>query len=89
MTKTRRKTALSAGNEAPGGRHGFTKRLGSGGRLNVVWRYLSLGLECKLTFSSPVATVEFSKFASILSVALSQHNLPGFKIAELEFHHLH
>ena len=63
MTKTRRKTALSAGNEAPGGRHGFTKRLGSGGRLNVVWRYLSLGLECKLTFSSPVATAEFSRFA--------------------------
>ena len=31
----------------------------------------------KLTFSSPVATAEFSKFAGILSVALSQHHLLG------------
>ena len=50
---------------------------------------LSLGLEWKLTFSSPVATAEFSKFANILSAALSQHHLPGFEIAQLEFHHLH
>ena len=40
-------------------------------------------------FSSPVATAEFSKFAGILSVALSQHQLLGFEIAQLEFHHLH
>ena len=32
---------------------------------------------------------EFSKFAGILSVALSQHHLSGFEIAQLEFHHLH
>ena len=32
----------------------------------------------KLTFYSPVATAEFSKFASILSAALSQHYLLGF-----------
>ena len=31
------------------------------------------GLEGKLTFSSAVATAAFSKFADILSVALSQH----------------
>ena len=31
----------------------------------------------KLTFSSPVATAEFSKFAGILSAALSQHHLSG------------
>ena len=31
------------------------------------WHCLSLGLEWKLTFSSPVATAEFSKFAGILS----------------------
>ena len=31
----------------------------------------SLALEWKLTFSSPVATAEFSKFAGILSAALS------------------
>ena len=47
------------------------------------------GLEGKLPFSSPVATAEFSKFAGILSAALSQHRLLGFQIAQLEFHHLH
>ena len=47
------------------------------------------GIEWKLTFSSPVATAEFSKFAGILSAALSQHHLSGFEIAQLEFHHLH
>jgi len=40
-------------------------------------------------FSSPVATAEFSKFAGILCVALSQLHLLGFKIAQLECHHLH
>ena len=33
----------------------------------------------KLTFSSPVAIAEFSKFADILSAALSQHHLLGFR----------
>ena len=47
------------------------------------------GLELKLTFFSPVATAESSKFAGILSAALSQHHLLGFEIAQLEFHHLH
>ena len=50
----------------------------------VVWAFIgiaSLGLEWKLTFSSPVATAEFSKFAGILSAALSQHHLSGFEIA--------
>ena len=59
----------------------------------VVWTFFwhcpSLGLEWKLTFSSPVATAELSKFAGILSAALSQHHLLGFEIAYLEFHHLH
>ena len=32
---------------------------------------------------------EFAKFAGILSAALSQHDLSGFEIAQLEFHHLH
>ena len=32
-----------------------------------------------MTFSSPVATAEFSKFAGILSAALSQHHLSGFE----------
>ena len=48
----------------------------------------SLGLEWKLTFSSPVDTAEFSKFAGILSAALSQAQLSGFEIAQLEFHPL-
>ena len=59
----------------------------------VVWAFfchcLSLGLEWKWTFSSPVANAEFSKLAGILSAALSQHHLLGFEIARLEFHHLH
>ena len=40
--------------------------------LNIHWHCPSLGLEWKLTFSSPVATSEFSKFAGILSAALYQ-----------------
>ena len=60
----------------------------------VVWAFFGiafpiLGLEWKLTFSSPVATAEFSKFAGILSAALSQNHLSGFEIAPLECHHLH
>ena len=35
---------------------------------DILWHCLSLGLEWKLTFSSPVATAEFSKFVDILSV---------------------
>ena len=41
------------------------------------------------SFSSPVATAEFSKFVGIVSAALQQHHLSGFEIAQLEFHHLH
>ena len=33
-----------------------------------------------------MATAEFSKFAGMLSVALSQHHLLGFEIGPLEFH---
>ena len=33
-----------------------------------------------------MATAEFSRFAGILSAALSQHHLLGFEIAQLEFH---
>ena len=58
----------------------------------LVWTFFGIAflwLEWKLTFSSPVATDEFSKLAGILSAALSQHHLSGFEIAQLEFHHLH
>ena len=57
--------------------------------LSILWHCLSLGLEWKLTFSSAVATAEFSKFAGILSAALWQQHLSGFEIAQLEFHHFH
>ena len=56
--------------------------------LSILWHCLPLKLKWKVTFSSVVATAEFSKFAGILSVALSQHHLSGFEIAQLEFHHL-
>ena len=39
--------------------------------VKILWLCPSLGLEWKLTFSSPVATAEFFKFAGILSAALS------------------
>ena len=55
----------------------------------ILWHFLSLGLEWKLTFSSPVATAEFSKFAGILSATFSQDHPLRFEIAQLEFHHLH
>ena len=40
----------------------------------VVWAFLTLpffGIGMKMTFSSPVATAEFSKFAGILNAALA------------------
>ena len=59
----------------------------------VVWAFFGIVFlrdwTEKRTFSSPVATVEFSRFAGILSAALSQHHLSGFEIAQLEFHHIH
>ena len=48
------------------------------GSLSILWHCLSLGLEWKLTFSSPVATAEFSKFSGILSAALAQHQCVTF-----------
>ena len=44
------------------------------GSLSILWHCLSLDLEWKLTFSSPGATAEISKFAGILRAALSQHH---------------
>ena len=51
------------------------------GSFSILWHCFSLGLEWKLTFSSPVATAEFSNFAGIWCAALSQHHLLGFEIA--------
>ena len=36
------------------------------GSLSLLWHCLSLGLEWKLTFSSPVTTAEFSRFAECI-----------------------
>ena len=47
------------------------------------------GIGMKTDLSSPVVTVEFSKFSGILSAALSQHHLLGYEMAQLEFYHLH
>ena len=44
------------------------------GSLNILWYCPSLGLEWILAFSSPLTTAEFSKFADILSAALSQRH---------------
>ena len=46
------------------------------------------GIGMKTDLSGPVATAEFSKFAGIVSAALSQHHLSGFEKAQLEFRHL-
>ena len=58
------------------------------GSLSILWHCRFWGDWNENTFSSPVATVEISKFAGILSATLSQHHLLGFEIAQLEFHHL-
>ena len=58
----------------------------------VVWTFFGIILlwfGMKTDFSSPVATVEFSKFTNILSAALSQDHLLGFEIAQLELCHLY
>ena len=40
------------------------------GSLNILWHSLSLGMEWKLSFSSPLTASEFSKLFSKLSTAL-------------------
>ena len=47
------------------------------------------GIGMKAALFQSVTTAEFSRFAVILSVTLSQHHLLEFEIAQLEFHHLH
>jgi len=47
------------------------------------------GIGMKTDLFHPVVTPEFSKFAGILSEALSKHHLLRFEIAQLEFLHLH
>ena len=59
----------------------------------VVWAFFGIAFLWDWNEHGPflysVATAEFSKFAGILSAALSQHHLLGFEIAQLQFHHQH
>ena len=58
----------------------------------VVWTFFGIALlwDWNENWPFPVLwPLLFSKFADILSAALSQHHLLGFEIAQLEFHHLH
>ena len=51
--------------------------------------FFGIGVKTDLFQSfSNLATDEFSKFADVLSAALSQHHLLGFEIVQLKFHHL-
>jgi len=47
------------------------------------------GIGMKTDLYQSCGHAEFSKFAGILSAALSQQHLLGFERAQLEFHHLH
>ena len=59
----------------------------------VLWTFFGIALlwDWNENWPFPVLwpLLSFSKFAGILSAALSQHHLSGFEIAQLEFHHLH
>ena len=46
------------------------------GSLSILWHWNE-----NLTFSSPVAATEFSKFADILSAILSQHHFSRFIVS--------
>ena len=43
--------------------------------LSILWHWLSFGLQRKLMFSSPVASVEFSKFSLQLKTSLLTHHI--------------
>ena len=59
----------------------------------VVWAFFGIAFLRDWNENGPFPVLwplaEFSKFAGILSAALSQHHLSGFEIAPLEFHHIH
>ena len=56
----------------------------------VLWFEHCLALTfVEIGMKTDSATAEFSQFAGILSVALSQYHLLEFEIAQLEFHHLY
>jgi len=57
----------------------------------VVWAFFCIAFlrNYKENWPFPGVTAVLSKFAGILSAALSQHHLLGFEIPQLEFRHLH
>ena len=58
----------------------------------VVWTFFGIAFLWDWNKNWPFPALwplVFPKFAGILSVALLQHHLLGFEIAQLEFHHLH
>ena len=58
----------------------------------VVWTFFGIALLWDWNENWPFQVLWpllFSKFAGILSAALSQHHLLGFQIAQLKFCHLH
>ena len=57
----------------------------------LVWTFFGIAFlgNWNENWPFPVVTAGFSKFAGILSRALSQHHLLGREIASLEFYHLH
>ena len=57
----------------------------------VVWAFFGIAFlwDWNENWPFPVLWPLLSKFAGILSAALSQHHLSGFETAQLEFHHLH
>ena len=59
------------------------------GNLSILWHCLSLGLEGKVTFSSPEATAEFSKFAGTLSSALSELKWTGMGEFNSDDHYIY
>ena len=58
--------------------------------INTDYIFISIaGSEGALGERPRAYETKLSKFAGILSAALSQHHLSGLGIAQLEFHHLH
>ena len=58
------------------------------GNLNIFLALPFYGNGMKTDLTSPVATVESSKFAGILSAVFKSIIFLGFEIGQLEFHHL-
>ena len=56
----------------------------------VVWTFFAIAFPWNWNENWPFPVLwPLLSFPNLLSAALSQHHLPGFEIAQLEFHHLH